>query len=593
MAFEVEPCQPDRYAGTTDEKRPSIREPADRHLSRLERRHDRRVPSFDGMKEETFALAYDHPLSVRGDRLRDRLLTGNSRLRERPQLDGGHVQHEHAQRTVRMLVRGEKNGLAVGKPARVGNRRDGKAQCPRLPGPCGDDGELRRVFRRSEKGLCSVGGEGERITRAEVPRCRAVHGAKISAEQLSSALSRLEKEQLLTVARELPRDGVVEIGQVAFLFFTWACAANEVAPFVLRDEDTAIARYVMQRQRTRRTQQETVPAVQADRAQRGGLAGLSRAEPDFLAIWGPGKTHRAAEVRRQCSRALAFGGEHEHATGITEERMLDESNVACGRDAWMAEPSGGLVQYVPRRQLESASPLDLANDCEVDPIRLPIGAGDVGEQLARGATDEGSAGERSAAHVVGEVGLLIERECELTRSRYGEYPRGGEIERTRLGMPRNGRVRLGWFALPRRAVHDPFSCRSEACRPRRPLSEGELLERNLGRDAAAQGEYRPHRRTSDHDRESYSQRRCLPGLPEPGRNPLQAKARTRAAAHDRRSAPHVSQRGERGADDRARVHLGSACLCLRQLRTPEVLFELPRGLIPMVGVLGEAPADDP
>src|SRR2546422_3869830 len=241
MAFEVEPCQPDRYAGTTDEKRPSNREPADRHLSRLERRHDRRVPSFDGMKEETFALAYDHPLAVRGDRLRDRLLTGNSRLRERPQLDGGHVQHEHAQRTVRMLVRGEENGLAVGKPARVGNRRDGKAQCPRLPGSCGDDGELRRVFRRSEKGLCSVGGDGERITRAEVHRCRAVHRAQISAEQLSSALSRLEKEQLLTVARELPRDGVVEIGQVAFLFFTWARAANEVAPSVLRDEHTAIA----------------------------------------------------------------------------------------------------------------------------------------------------------------------------------------------------------------------------------------------------------------------------------------------------------------------------------------------------------------
>src|SRR5437016_5848828 len=365
MSFEVEPCQPDRYAGTTDEKRSSVREPADGHFSRLERGQDRRVASFDGMKEETFALAYDHPLSVRGNRLRDRLLTGNTRLRERPQFRGGHVQHEHAQSTVRALVRGEENGLAVGKPARFGDRRDG-------------------------------------------------------------------------------------IGQVAFLFFTWARAANEVAPSVLRDEHTAIARYVMQRQRTRRTQQETVPAVQADRAHRGGLAGLSRAEPDFLAIWGPGKTHRAAEVRRQWSRALAFGGEHEHATGITEERMLDESNVACGRDAWMAEPSGGLVQYVPRCQLESLSPLDLANDCEVDPIRLPVGAGDVGEQLARGATAEGSAGERSAAHAVGEVGLLIERECELTRSRYGEYPRGGEIERTRLGMPRNGRVRLGWLAIPRR-----------------------------------------------------------------------------------------------------------------------------------------------
>src|SRR5256885_14515291 len=111
-------------------------------------------------------------------------------------------------------------------------------------------------------------------------------------------MSRLEKEQLLTVARELPRDGIVEIGQVAFLFFTWARAANEVAPSVLRDEHTAIAGYVMQRQRTRRTQQETVPAVQADRAHRGGLAGLSRAEPAFLAIWGPGKTHRPAEVRR-------------------------------------------------------------------------------------------------------------------------------------------------------------------------------------------------------------------------------------------------------------------------------------------------------
>src|SRR5205085_12070767 len=190
------------------------------------------------------------------------------------------------------------------------------------------------------------------------------------------------------------------------------------------------------------------------------LACLSRTESGFLVIWGPGKMHRTAVVRLQWSLSLAFVGEHEQATGITEERMFDESNVACGRDAWMAEPSGGLVQYVPRWQLESASPLDLANDCEVSPVRLPVGAEDVGEQFARGATDEGSAGERSAAHVVGEVGLLIQRECELTRSRYGEYPRGGEIERARLGMPRNGRIRLGWFAIPRRAVHYRFSVRS-------------------------------------------------------------------------------------------------------------------------------------
>src|SRR5437660_12787190 len=143
MSFEVEPCQPDRYAGTTDEKRSSVREPADGHFSRLERGQDRWVASFDGMKEETFALAYDHPLSVRGNRLRDRLLTGDTRLRERPQLRGGHVQREHAQSTVRAPVRGEENGLAVGKPAHCGARRDGKGHCCRRPGPCAGEGHMR------------------------------------------------------------------------------------------------------------------------------------------------------------------------------------------------------------------------------------------------------------------------------------------------------------------------------------------------------------------------------------------------------------------------------------------------------------------
>src|SRR5215469_13741092 len=107
--------------------------------------------------------------------------------------------------------------------------------------------------------------------------------------------------------------------------------------------------------------------------QRAAGAGSRGGKPNLAAVRSPGQTLRTDKDR--CSQRGLLAGliDNCYRTGVvTRKRMVDERHLrAIGRNARMADPSGGFVKYFPERMLQTNLSAD-ATDHGDRAVRGPV-----------------------------------------------------------------------------------------------------------------------------------------------------------------------------------------------------------------------------
>src|SRR5262249_1873925 len=137
---------------------------------------------------------------------------------------------------------------------------------------------------------------------------------------------------------------------------------------------------------------------------------------------------------------------------VAELWMVEEGDQATvRRDPNVADPRPGLVEHVADRILQPAAAAHVVRDRQLLSVRRPVGVLHVLEDLARGASREGSSSERPD-RLKPDREMTVERERELAGGGDRENIRPGKREGARDMPLRDGREDLDGPAVDRRAV---------------------------------------------------------------------------------------------------------------------------------------------
>src|SRR6266567_2878939 len=165
-------------------------------------------------------------------------------------------------------------------------------------------------------------------------------------------------------------------------------------------------------------------ARQSDASQRSAESTRGSSEPDFIPCRRPSGSEGARPALGQV-RLLAIQVNHaDGAPVVSQEVMVNECEaIPLGRDAQMADPAGGFIQYFANGILDSALAAHDVNHGECFSTGCPIRSLNIVQQVSRSIRADGNLSQRSAMREMISTDDEAPQHRQLSRSRDRQHLR--------------------------------------------------------------------------------------------------------------------------------------------------------------------------
>src|SRR5208282_379148 len=242
-----------------------------------------------------------------------------------------------------------------------------------------------------------------------------------------------------------------------------------------RNQHAAVGSDILQRDAFGQVQQGSGLAGGGYGHNVGIVAGASGREPHFFAVGPPRKSVGIFPLRSQSLKAPGQIHDADGSSVIPKLRMIQKSNlVAFGREANMADPAAGFINHIADWKLELALPVFVVNNRQ-PAVGVPIRPTNVGEHFAGRASGEGRDSQRSTDSFQLSVVSAASGESEFVGAGNSQKIRVTQAQRLRQKRVSDGREKLYWLTIPRRAIDDRLAVARETRRVDRALFKRQAM----------------------------------------------------------------------------------------------------------------------
>ena len=210
--------------------------------------------------------------------------------------------------------------------------------------------------------------------------------------------------------------------QVAFLVFAGCHADGPGTQGITGNQSATASPDVMQSKCSGSAEQFAALARQSDASQRTAEACSGGSEPDLISCRRPGGTEGARPALGQLRPLAVQVHDTDGSSVISQQVVINECQaISLGREAQMADPAGGFIQYFANRILDSALAVHHVDYGEGVSIGRPIRSFNIVQQVARSVRADGNLSQRSAMGEMIGTDVKAAQHCHLSRCRNGQY----------------------------------------------------------------------------------------------------------------------------------------------------------------------------